>query len=50
MEIRDLFRNAEFDGVETFESSPAVIHDRNKIGMLYRVPFVVRYKFDSIKG
>lgn len=49
-ELCDLFRAQVFDGVETFEASPAVLDDRNRDGNRYRVPFVVLYKRDSIKG
>lgn len=49
-ELRDLFRTKMFGGVETFEASPAVLDDRNRFGNKFKVPFVVRYKFDAIKG
>lgn len=49
-ELCDLFRARQFDGVETFEASPAVLDDRNKDGNRYRVPFVVIFKYDAIKG
>ena len=51
-ELADLFRAQVFGGVETFQVSPPILIDRNRAakGTLYRVPFVVTYKFDSIKG
>jgi hypothetical protein len=49
-ELRDLFRSQSLNaGVETYEVSSAVFDDANKNGNRYRIPFVVRFTFDSIK-
>lgn len=48
-ELRDLFRDEDFDGVTTFEASPATFDERNRRGAFYRVPFEVPYHYDVIK-
>ena len=45
--LRDAFRGKDFDGVTTFEATPAVINDGNDDGAYFEMSFSVEYRFDK---
>lgn len=50
-ELRDLFRDHVFDSeIAAGDASPPVLDPRAASGTKYRVPFVVLYQRDTIKG
>jgi hypothetical protein len=50
-ELRDLFRDHVFDSeIVAGDASPPVLDPRAASGTKYRVPFVVLYQRDTIKG
>ena len=50
-ELRDLFRDHTFDEeIVAGEASPPVLEPRAAAGTKYRVPFVVLYQRDIIRG
>lgn len=50
-ELRDLFRDHTFDSeIVAGEASPPLLDPRSASGTKYRIPFVVLYQRDTIKG
>jgi hypothetical protein len=47
-ELRALFRGKTFDGVVTWDASPASFDDDNDRGNYYALTCVVEYQFDLI--
>lgn len=48
-ELRALFGDEEFAGIETFEASPAEFDTSHRVSGFYPVPFVVPYQYDYEK-
>jgi hypothetical protein len=48
-DLRALFEDAEFSGIETFEASPAEFNSSHRVSGFYPVPFVVPYQYDYQK-
>jgi hypothetical protein len=48
-ELRALFGDEEFAGVETFEASPAEFDSSHRVSGFFPVPFVVPYQYDYQK-
>jgi hypothetical protein len=47
--LRDLFRDAEFGGVVTYEASAPAFNKDNRRGAFYQIPVVVTYHYDYSK-